>query len=102
VAAQITFSWIGRPLLDRLGGASYQPPVRLFAKSGFALRKKLGRREYVRVVIDAKVWHSAIRKTAPHPHVANAHQCVGRAAEESTQLSVGDPVSCIALALLHG
>jgi len=103
VAAQITFSWIGRPLLDRLGGASYQPPVRLFAKSGFALRKKLGRREYVRVVIDAKGVAQRYPKDGAGILTSLTHtNALAELPEESTQLSVGDPVSCIALALLHG
>jgi molybdopterin molybdotransferase len=103
VAAQITFSWIGRPLLDRLGGASYQPPVRLFAKSGFSLRKKLGRREYVRVVIDAKGVAQRYPKDGAGILTSLTHtNALAELPEESTQLSAGDPVSCIALALLHG
>jgi molybdopterin molybdotransferase len=103
VAAQITFSLIGRPLFDRLAGATYQPPVRFFAKSGFSLRKKAGRREYVRVVTDAE----GIARRYPKDGAGiltslTQTNALAELPEALTQLAVGDPVSCIALALLHG
>jgi molybdopterin molybdotransferase len=103
VAAQITFSLIGRPLFDRLGGATYQPPVRLSAKSGFALRKKPGRREYVRVVIDA----SGVAQRYPKDGAGiltslTETNALAELPEDLTQLAPGDPVRCITLALLHG
>ena len=51
VAALVTFMALGRPLLDRLAGASPAPLPGFTAQAGFAWRKKLGRREYVRVQI---------------------------------------------------
>jgi molybdopterin molybdotransferase len=103
VAAQITFSWIGRPLLDRLGGATYQPPVRFFAKSGFALRRKPGRREYLRVIIDANGAAQRYPKegAAMLTSLTQAN-ALAELPEDLTQLSPGEPVACIALALLHG
>jgi molybdopterin molybdotransferase len=103
VAAQITFSLIARPLLDRLAGATYQPPVRLFARSGFAARKKAGRREYVRVVVDP----SGLAQRYPKEGAGiltslTETNALAELPEALTQLCVGDPLTCIALALLHG
>lgn len=49
VAAFITFALVVRPLIARLGGEAWQPPVPFPVRAGFAYRKKAGRREYVRV-----------------------------------------------------
>ena len=49
VAAFITFVRVVRPLLLRLSGALPEPMIALPVRAGFAYRKKLGRREYVRV-----------------------------------------------------
>ena len=51
VAAFITFVRVVRPLLLRLSGALAEPMIPLPVRSGFAYRKKLGRREYVRVTL---------------------------------------------------
>jgi molybdopterin molybdotransferase len=103
VAAQITFSVIGRPLLDRLAGAVYQPPVRLFARSGFAARKKPGRREYVRVTVDAGgVAQRYPKEGAGILTSLTQTNTLVELPEALTQLSPGDQVTCIALGLLHG
>ena len=103
VAAQITFSLIGRPLFDRLAGATYQPPVRFFAKSGFPVRKKAGRREYVRVIAEP----GGVAQRYPKDGAGiltslTQTNALAELPEALTQLSVGDPLTCIALALLHG
>lgn len=49
VAVFVTFARVVRPLLLRLAGATPEPLVALPVVSGFAYRKKAGRREYVRV-----------------------------------------------------
>jgi len=51
VAAFITFVRVVRPLLLRLSGALPEPMLPLPVRAGFAYRKKLGRREYVRVTL---------------------------------------------------
>jgi len=51
VAAFITFVRVVRPLLLRLSGALPEPMIALPVRAGFAYRKKLGRREYVRVTL---------------------------------------------------
>jgi molybdopterin molybdotransferase len=49
VAVFVTFARVVRPLLLRLAGARPEPLIALPVASGFAYRKKKGRREYVRV-----------------------------------------------------
>jgi molybdopterin molybdotransferase len=49
VAVFVTFVQVARALVARLSGEAYAPPVPLPVLSGFAYRKKEGRREYVRV-----------------------------------------------------
>ena len=49
VAVFVTFARVVRPLLLRLAGAAPEPLIALPVASGFAYRKKKGRREYVRV-----------------------------------------------------
>lgn len=49
VAAFVTFALLARPLIAALRGESWRPPAALAATSGFAYRKKAGRREFVRV-----------------------------------------------------
>jgi len=95
--------FIGRPLFDRLAGATYQPPVRFFAKSGFPVRKKAGRREYVRVI--AEPGGAAQRYPKDGAGILTSltqTNALAELPEALTQLSVGDPLTCIALALLHG
>jgi molybdopterin molybdotransferase len=54
VAVFVTFAHIVRPLLAALSGAAWQPPRAMPVAAGFAYRKKLGRREYVRVSLHAE------------------------------------------------
>jgi len=49
VAAVVTFLHLARPLVLRLAGAASERLPRFAARGDFAYRKKLGRREYVRV-----------------------------------------------------
>jgi len=49
VAVFVTFAHIVRPLLAVMGGGQASLPVALPVRAGFSYRKKLGRREYVRV-----------------------------------------------------
>ena len=48
VAAALTFAILARPLILRLAGATIAAPLTVAVQSGFAYRKKPGRREYLR------------------------------------------------------
>lgn len=48
VAAFVTFLMFARPMLLRLAGAGDCPPTRIPVTAGFALRKRPGRREWLR------------------------------------------------------
>lgn len=58
VAVFVTFAHIVRPLLAALSAEAWQPPRRMPVRIGFAHRKKLGRREYLRASLreDAEGW----------------------------------------------
>src|SRR5204862_7749372 len=64
VAVFVTFARVVRPLLLRLAGANPEPLVALPVVSGFAYRKKKGRREYVRV---------SLARRADGAYVASKH-----------------------------
>lgn len=49
IAAYVTHLFVVAPLLARLGGAEWRPPLSLPLRAAFAHRKKAGRREYLRV-----------------------------------------------------
>ena len=49
VAVYVTFAFVLRPLLARLGGGIWREPRRMRVISTFAYKKKTGRREFVRV-----------------------------------------------------
>jgi molybdopterin molybdotransferase len=53
VAVFVTFAFVARALIARLAGTPYARPMALPVRLGFAYRKKEGRREYVRVSLDA-------------------------------------------------
>jgi molybdopterin molybdotransferase len=52
-AVFVTFARVVRPLLLRLAGAAPAPLIPLPVRAAFGYRKKLGRREYVRVALRA-------------------------------------------------
>jgi molybdopterin molybdotransferase len=103
VAALITFTALGRPLLDRLAGATYVPPPRFAVRSGFAYRKKPGRREYVRVCFDA----GGVARRYPKEGAGILTSLTGSDAlmelpEELSVLAPGDLAPCIPLGVLLG
>ena len=53
VAVFVTFVTVARAVIARLSGESYTPPRTFPVASGFAYKKKEGRREYVRVRLEA-------------------------------------------------
>jgi molybdopterin molybdotransferase len=54
VAVFIAFAFVVRPLLAALGGESHEPIVATSVRSGFDYRKKVGRREFVRVSLTSE------------------------------------------------
>jgi molybdopterin molybdotransferase len=103
VAALITFTAIGRPLLDRLAGATYVPPPRFPIRSAFAYRKKPGRREYVRVQFDAA--GDARRYPKEGAGILTSlteSDALMELPEDLTALAPGDLAPCIPLGLLLG
>jgi len=54
VAVVVTFAAIARPLILRLAGAAPAPPQCFPVHAGFAYRKKLGRREYLRASLERR------------------------------------------------
>ena len=103
VAALVTFFAIGRPLLDRLAGATYVPPPRFLVRSAFAYRKKAGRREYVRVQFDAA--GAARRYPKDGAGILTSlteSDALMELPEDLTALAPGDAASCIPLGLLLG
>lgn len=53
VAVVVTFLMLARPVLLGLMGAEITPPTRFPVIAGFDFKKKTGRREYVRVALEA-------------------------------------------------
>jgi molybdopterin molybdotransferase len=51
VAGFVTFTYVGRPAILALVGASSRAPVPLRVRAEFDYRKKAGRREYIRVTV---------------------------------------------------
>ena len=103
VAALVTFAALGRPLLDRLAGAEYVPPLRFSAPSGFAYRKRLGRREYVRVRLgDDGIARRFPKEGAGIITSLTQSDALMELPEDMTELAPGDMAPCIPLALLHG
>ncbi|GGK49912.1 molybdopterin molybdotransferase MoeA [Salinarimonas ramus] len=50
-AVLVTFAMLARPLIARLAGETWRRPLAFPVRSGFAYRKKAGRREYVRCAL---------------------------------------------------
>ena len=103
VAALVTFVAIGRPLLDRLAGATHVPPPRFLVPSGFGHRKKAGRREYLRVQIGA----DGIARRYPKEGAGiltslTESDALMELPEAMTTLAPGEAAPCIPLGLLHG
>lgn len=103
VAALVTFVAIGRPLLDRLAGARHVPPPRFPLRSGFAYRKKPGRREFVGVLVGADgVVQLYPKEGAGMITSLTESDALMELPEDLTTLAPGDTVLCIPMGLLHG
>lgn len=63
-AVMTTFLFVVRPIVLLLSGATVTPPLRIPVRAGFAMRKKPGRREYVRASLRDGVAHRFAREGA--------------------------------------
>ena len=102
VAALVTIATVGQPLLDRLAGALYAPPLRFSVSSGFGYRKKSGRREYVRVRIVDGVAQRYPKDGAGILTSLTESDALMELPETMTDLAPGDVAPCIPLGLLYG
>ena len=102
VAAQVTFFALGRVLLDRLAGARGQDAPRFAVATGFAYRKKAGRREYVRVQIVGGVAHRYPKEGAGILTSLTESNAMMELPEDMTDLAIGDLAPCIPMGEFHG
>lgn len=96
VAAFVAFAALVRPLLARLGGEHYRPPLPLPVPADFAYRKREGRREYLRVSLAEDGGRIFARK---HPRegagmITSLTETDGFAvlSEDLTEVAPGDPL----------
>lgn len=104
VAVFVTFAHIVRPLLAALAGATWREPRPMPVHSGFAYRKKRGRREFVRVSLEPAATGWVARKW-PQDGAGVISSLTGTDGllaleEERTALAPGDPVGFLAYQVL--
>jgi molybdopterin molybdotransferase len=107
VAAFVTFVQLARPLIARLAGEDFRPPLAVPVRSGFAYRKKEGRREYVRVRLERQGDGSLLAHKHPREGagvITSLTETEGlvELPEELTQLAAGDSVGFLPYAALIG
>lgn len=97
VAVFVTFVRVARPLIDALAGAAPHVPPPILVTADFSLRKKPGRREYVRVRLRPGPTGGLCAR--PHPHegagmISSLTDSDGLAElpEDLTQVTPGDPL----------
>lgn len=101
VAMLVSFLVLVRPLIQRLSGEAPRPLPRLLARAGFAHTKKPGRREYLRVVLDADgVAQCDPRDGAAMLHCVTEADALAELDEASAGVAPGDPLAILPLGLL--
>lgn len=104
VAAVVTFLHLVRPLVLRLAGAEPEELLRIGATADFSYRKKPGRREYVRVILQAAEAGLMARKFPREGAglLTSLTQSHGFAelGEEVTELSPGTPIPLLPFAAI--
>jgi molybdopterin molybdotransferase len=105
VATFITFVHVVRPLIARLAGETWDPPIAFPVRSGFAYRKKSGRREYVRVRLGptadgALEAHKHAQEGAGILSSLTATHGLVEVPEAVTAVAVGDVVSFLSYGAL--
>lgn len=101
VAAFVTFAFLARPLLARLMGETYRPPVATPVRSGFRYGKKAGRREYVRVRLERDGEGGLVARKHPRDGagiITSLTETDGlvELPEDVLQVEPGDPIGFIA------
>ena len=107
VAAFVTFARVVRPLFLRLAGANPEPLTALPVRLAFAYKKKIGRREYVRVALRAGA--DGIIEAFKHPQegagvITSLTETDGLAelSEDTTTVEPGSTVGFLSYATLMG
>jgi molybdopterin molybdotransferase len=107
VAVFVTFARVVRPLLLRLAGANPEPLIALPVVSGFAYRKKKGRREYVRVSLTRRVDGSY--EATKHPQDGagvisslTATDGLAELADDVTEVAKGETIGFLPYSVLAG
>jgi len=107
VAVFVTFARVVRPLLLRLAGATPEALVALPVKSGFAYKKKKGRREYVRVALTRRADGSYEAHKHPQDGAGvisslTATDGLAELDDDVTDVAVGQTIGFLPYALLSG
>lgn len=102
VAAVVTFLHLVRPLVLRLAGAAPEPLLRIPAISGFAYRKKQGRREYVRVTLTGSRAEKFPREGAGLLTSLTQSDGFAELAEDVTELAPGDGIWILPFGAVFG
>ena len=107
VAVFVTFARVLRPLLLRLAGAAPEPLTAFPVRAGFAYRKKPGRREYVRVRLQAEEGGALIAHKHPREGagvISSLTETDGLAelADDATSIEPGQNIGFIPYSTLTG
>jgi molybdopterin molybdotransferase len=107
VAVFVTFARVVRPLLLRLAGAAAEPLIALPVVSGFAYKKKKGRREYVRVSLARQADGSYVATKHPQDGAGvisslTATDGLAELADDVTEIAEGQTVGFIPYSVLAG
>jgi molybdopterin molybdotransferase len=107
VAVFVTFARVVRPLLLRLAGANAEPLIALPVKSGFAYRKKKGRREYVRVSLARQADGSYVASKHPQDGAGvisslTATDGLVELADDVTEIAPGTMIGFLPYSVLAG
>jgi molybdopterin molybdotransferase len=107
VAVFVTFARVVRPLLLRLGGAAPEPLIALPVASGFAYRKKKGRREYVRVSLTRRADGMYVATKHPQDGAGvisslTATDGLAELADDVTEIAPGQMIGFLPYSVLAG
>jgi len=107
VAVFVTFARVVRPLLLRLAGATPEPLIALPVASGFAYKKKKGRREYVRVSLTRRA--DGMYEAHKHPQDGagvisslTATDGLAELADDVTEIAPGQTIGFLPYSVLAG